>query len=46
MTELGDPQAGGIEGGEDRAMLEVAWGKKQCFDLLSAERLFEKFRPL
>ena len=25
LTEFGDPDARGIEGGEDRAMLEVAW---------------------
>jgi hypothetical protein len=27
LTEFRDPQAGGIEGREDRAMLEVAWGQ-------------------
>src|SRR6266478_7357872 len=26
LTEFGDPYTGGIEGGEDGAMLEVAWG--------------------
>ena len=28
LTEFGDPHARGIEGGEDRAMLEVAWGQQ------------------
>src|SRR4029450_11755822 len=28
LTEFGDPDARGIEGGEDRAMLEVAWGQQ------------------
>src|SRR6266545_8132062 len=26
LTEFGDPYAGRIQGGEDRTMLEVAWG--------------------
>ena len=36
-TEFGDPQASGLEGGQDRAMLEVAWRQQQRCDLLTTE---------
>jgi hypothetical protein len=37
LAELGDPHASRIEGGEDRAMLEVAWGQQQRLDLVARE---------
>ncbi len=37
LTEFGDAYAGGIQGGEDRAMLEVAWSQQQRFDLVATE---------
>ena len=37
LTELGDPQAGRIEGGQDRAMLEVVWSEQQRLDLVATE---------
>src|SRR5262245_13102903 len=35
VTEFGDPYARGIEGDENRPMLEVARGQQQRFDLLA-----------
>src|SRR5207244_2148193 len=37
LTEFRDPYAGGIEGGQDGAMLEVAWSKQQRLDLVATE---------
>jgi hypothetical protein len=37
LTELGDPQAGRREGGQDRAMLEVVWSEQQRLDLVATE---------
>ncbi len=37
MTECGDPQAGGIEGGENSTRLEVARGQQQRLDLVATE---------
>src|SRR5215831_12219247 len=37
LTELGDPHTRGIEGGEDRAMLEVAWSQQHRLDLVATE---------
>src|SRR5215510_4502982 len=34
-TECGDPHARRIEGGQDRAMLEMAWGQQQRLDLVA-----------
>src|SRR5215471_13026219 len=36
-TEFGDPYPGGIEGGKDGAMLEMAWSQQQRFDLITTE---------
>jgi hypothetical protein len=36
-TEFGDPYTGGIEGGKDGAMLEMAWSQQQRFDLITTE---------
>jgi hypothetical protein len=35
VTEFGNPHAGGIEGGQEGAMLEVAWGQQQRLDLVA-----------
>jgi hypothetical protein len=37
LTEFGDPEAGGIQRGEDRAMLEVARCQQQRLDLVATE---------
>src|SRR5262249_21021957 len=37
LTEFRDPHARGREGGEDRAVLEVAWGQQQRLDLVATE---------
>ena len=37
LAEFGDPHASRIEGGQDRAMLEVAWGQQQRLDLVARE---------
>jgi hypothetical protein len=37
LTEFGDPQAGRIEGGQNRAMLEVVWSEQQRLDLVATE---------
>jgi len=37
LTECGDPYARGRAGGEERAMLEVAWGQQSRLDLLARE---------
>jgi len=37
VTEFRDPDAGRIQGGEDRTMLEVAWGQQQRLDLVATE---------
>src|SRR5262249_14293082 len=44
LTEFGDPHAGRIQGGEDRTMLEVAWGQQQCLDLVATEDDGERLR--
>jgi len=37
LTECGDADAGGVEGGEDHAMLQVAWSEQQRRDLVTTE---------
>jgi hypothetical protein len=36
-TEFGEPEPGGIERGEDGAMLQIAWGHKDSSDIGVAE---------
>src|SRR4030095_13517466 len=45
LTEFGDPDAGRIQGSEDRPMLEVAWGQQQRLDLVTTEDDGERLGP-
>src|SRR5215470_3574623 len=37
LTEFGDADAGGVEGGQDHAMFQVAWREQQGLDLVTTE---------
>src|SRR5690349_3622262 len=46
VTEFGDPHAGGIQGREDRAMLEVPWGEQQRLHFVATQDDWEGLRLL
>src|SRR5438132_7427984 len=46
VTEFGDPYTGGIQGREDRAMLEVTWGEEQRLHFVATQDDREGLRLL